>query len=97
MDSLRVTFVGPHVGIKELNQQVNIKVFPNPANDQITIASDALILKVEILDLTGETQLYKTGMSSKQYALNVSDLSEGIYIVKLSTSQGQTTQKLLKL
>lgn len=39
MDSLRVTHVGPYVGIDEASLQAfDLSIFPNPAEDQFTVA-----------------------------------------------------------
>lgn len=67
-----------------------ISIYPNPANDKITVAG-ADIKSVEIVNLNGETVL-----SSTTSNINISDLASGIYVVKIADNKSNvTTQKLV--
>jgi hypothetical protein len=75
-----------------------INVFPNPAEDYITVKSnyslnDAII---SIFDLNGRRVLnYKNG--SDDSIINVSDLSAGEYILRIITSsQDIYSKKIIK-
>ncbi|PIB35400.1 hypothetical protein BFP72_08325 [Reichenbachiella sp. 5M10] len=65
-----------------------LRFFPNPANHQITIESP--IDELRILNLSGQTVLHSTNQTVK-----VSQLQEGLYIIKIRKGSSITTEKLL--
>jgi len=70
----------------------DVKIYPNPAKDFINITSKQQINSVEILDQSG-----KRISESKELKINVSNLSKGIYILKIKFSNGSSSiQKLIK-
>ncbi|HPQ08850.1 MAG TPA: T9SS type A sorting domain-containing protein [Bacteroidia bacterium] len=68
---------------EKLLQKINI--FPNPANSEIYISNDNLFesLKYNIYDLTGKIILNGTVENN---TLHVNDLSNGVYLLKLSSN-----------
>lgn len=74
--------------------QNNLKVslYPNPVNDILNIESDTEIKSVEIYNLQG--QKIKTALSKQ---VNVSDLSSGIYMVRIEDENNAVeTKKIVK-
>lgn len=71
-----------------------VALYPNPAYDHFTITAPAK--SVEIYSVTG--QLVKTfGKTDTGFSFNVSDLSKGIYLVKITDSNNaQSIKKLIK-
>lgn len=70
----------------------NVKIYPNPAKDLINITSKQQISSIEILDQSG-----KRILESKDLKINVSNLSKGVYILKIKFSNGSSSiQKLIK-
>ncbi len=72
----------------------SIYVFPNPTNGLIHIKSNHLF---EILEIT----LYNTlGTNIKinltNESIDLSDISSGIYFLRLKTSKGMITKKIMK-
>ena len=77
-------------GVENELASSKISVYPNPANDKITITG-ADIKSVEIANLNGETVLTSTASN-----INISDLASGIYVVKIADNKSNvTTQKLV--
>jgi len=68
-----------------------LTVSPNPAKDIVTISTDALIASVELYDVNGRTVLVSKGSNQ----INVSDLSSGIYMMKVTSDKGTTTKKIV--
>jgi len=66
----------------------NYKIFPNPAKDFIQITGLG-ITKVEILDFSG-----KSILTSQKSKINISNISDGIYLLKIKTSFGQIIKKI---
>lgn len=80
------------LSINEINNDNTlINIFPNPASDYINIETDKKIENVEIFTITG--QLIK---SSKEKKVDVSSLTKGTYIIKIHTSEGTRTYKIIK-
>ena len=66
-----------------------INIYLNPAQDKITVASDYQMKNstIEMLDINGRL-LQTLNFNSGKKEINISDLNEGIYILKI-TNQGQ--------
>lgn len=77
------------------NPSYGIKVFPNPANSWVIIQQDeSLPSSIELLDVAGKV-LFHTTANTKQYRMDMTNYSEGIYIIKLSNSRGVFSQRML--
>lgn len=72
-----------------------IKVFPNPANAIISIDSGNIVVsKVEFINSIGQsTKTIHTGFN----AVDISDLTTGIYIMKISNETGSINMKISKI
>jgi len=71
--------------------EIKVSLFPNPATSEFTIALDQeTIDQISMYNLQG--QLVKTSTTDR---VNVSELSKGIYLVKVVTTSGATATKQL--
>lgn len=71
-----------------------VNVYPNPANDVInlTVLGDELSYNVMIFNQLG--QIVKSLTTQENLTtINVADLNQGIYLVKISSSSGETFTK----
>ena len=66
-----------------------IVVYPNPANNIINIISDHDVVSAEILDLSGKTIMKSVGGS-----VDVSGLSDGLYLLKINVLNGMSIHKI---
>ena len=67
-------------------------LFPNPSSSQITVAINAPLSKIEIVDIRGNI-LFET----KEKTIDISSLPSGIYFSKVMTENGQLfTSKFIK-
>jgi 1,4-alpha-glucan branching enzyme len=92
-------FANPHVvtenkEITVLNEE--IKIYPNPAQDEINITSSENFTEVQVYSVTGK-QIFrqKTG-SVNQLKLNIEGSSPGIYLVKVVRNNRVSTLKFVK-
>jgi len=72
-------------------------IFPNPANDVVTIATNAVDAgSIQILDMSGRV-VVQAPMSagSNNHEINISSLSAGAYIVKVATDANTQMQQLI--
>ncbi len=66
-------------------EQVDYKMYPNPASDIVTIQSKLPVYKVALYDVNGRfVKSFKT--DSQRLSFSVSGLSSGIYLVKIGKS-----------
>ena len=74
-----------------LNSEVEI--YPNPTSNQLTIGTEQNINEIKIVDITG-----KIIMITKENTrtINVTNLSDGIYFIKLNTDQKTMIKKFVK-
>ena len=83
-------------GIDILNHNMNsIVVYPNPANEKITVKSfENELSQVSITDILGKEQLL-IQINEMQTEININGLTAGIYFVKVIQNKKSFTQKLI--
>lgn len=87
------------VGVEEHILESSLNVYPNPASDVINIQSDqkdGLETDLRILDISGRTVLTRSGIRLGYSAIkiDVSELSEGAYVLELSSENEVVTRKI---
>lgn len=71
------------------------RIYPNPAVDEIKIESDRLIGEIVLFGYLGEiVAVY--GVNNRQYTLNTSRLSPGVYLLKLIFEERVEYLKFIK-
>lgn len=70
----------------------NIKIYPNPTTDFINIKTNDPITKVELYSLQGQ----KVNTPFSNNTVDVQNIASGIYFLKLRTSKGEVTKKVIK-
>jgi pectate lyase len=84
----------PTLGLEQNIQSTKLTLYPNPVTDQLFLSSsDQKIKNVAIYNLTGA--LVKS-IKNEVESIDVSDLTSGNYLVKVTTNQGSFTQKIIK-
>ncbi|MEH6407052.1 MAG: kelch repeat-containing protein [Leeuwenhoekiella sp.] len=76
------------------------KLFPNPVEQQLNIAIEksAHAKKLEIVDISGcLLQTYTLKEGNQNFVISVENLPQGLYIFRLKTDKGNTTQKFIKI
>jgi hypothetical protein len=70
------------------NWEYNISIYPNPTTTTINLVSTEISdFELSILDITGK--VIKTGrMSDQTFTIDVSDLSSGMYMLRLVSQEG---------
>lgn len=97
-------FTGGFVGIENdiTNQLTNMLVYPNPTNNNLTVKfnlENSSIVSINVVDLAGKVVYYSTnnhveGINNS--TINVANLVNGIYFVKLTASDYSSTVKFVK-
>ncbi len=83
------------LSVGEFNELAAFDVYPNPVDTTLNIKTDAVMTQISIYDLNG-SKVHTTIANSTHKIIDVSELSSGIYFVKVQTNTGMQTQKLIK-
>jgi PKD repeat protein len=91
---------GPN-GIGDISTVVNYTVSPNPASDKVTISLDmneSLPVEITIYSLIGQKVWSKDlgHIRSASEVVDIHDLAEGVYIVKLKAAERVYTTRLIR-
>lgn len=84
----------PKDEISELNSAFTI--FPNPVEKQLVIETDIKVEEVEIYDVFGRLQDYKTTGQQGMTSIDVSEFNAGVYFIKIKTDKGEVTKRFIK-
>ena len=74
----------------------SIKIYPNPARDMVSITWDNTlddIVEIKLLDALGQEWSIQKGREDR---IDLSNLPDGMYIVKLKTRNKEYVKKLIK-
>lgn len=83
------------VGIGEQNE-ISFQLFPNPANDQLTITRPhSGLAKISICNMLGEN-VFENETESLQYVLDVSALAKGVYFIRIGEGNNYSVRKFVK-
>jgi hypothetical protein len=89
-----------YTGINDTKADAELSVYPNPSNGTLfinTTMQQAQNISLQVTDVTGAVvkQLANGALFSgnQTLAVNMNDLSNGMYMVRLTTAGGTTTKK----
>ncbi len=75
------------------NQFDKVSIYPNPANSELNV-KNAKNAAIVVYDLLGRVMLSKSNISMEE-KLNVSNLNNGTYLIKISNDSGTKTEKFI--
>jgi len=90
------------LGVNNLSVSAGIKVYPNPAKNQITVDLTNISGSLETItmyDMSGRilsSNNYSGGIKNALETIDVSGFSSGIYLIEATTSNGRFYQKVSK-
>jgi len=77
------------VSVVEVDEDnLNMVIYPNPASSFINVNVAGEILDVKVYDVSG-----RMVMQTQQETLNVSNLTNGLYFMQVTTTEGMETQR----
>ena len=77
----------------------NMKVYPNPASDYITISLENTLrddIKLSIIDVQGKVVTLET-VNTEKHTINTSNLVNGTYMLRLSSNEASYLKKIVIL
>ncbi len=88
---------GDDNGIIEIENNNSVELFPNPANEQLSIFSKKSAMNaIEIFDVTGrlvysEETKFKSSAGLSEESVSLKSFSSGIYFIKVQLEDGSVT------
>ena len=73
----------------------NVTLYPNPTTGQLTIEMEGMT-SVEVYNLVGQCLLHKT-VSEGIATIDMGDMQNGVYMVKVNAVSGSVMQKVVKM
>jgi hypothetical protein len=90
---------GGVVSIEEsISPHTTFSIYPNPANNKITIVNNRKLPEetiISIFNITGEQIIHDKFQNQNRIEINVNTLIKGIYLVKIQTKAGIESKKLV--
>lgn len=90
LDDISIT---GNTSITENNQKFDLIVAPNPATDKLYITLTGEVYDVFIYNMVGSKVQEFNGLMNRQ-SIDVSNLSEGMYVVTVRTEKGNSSRKI---
>ena len=98
-DSVEVEFDIEAASVLELNDKLNVEVFPIPASDKVTVKWDKNVIEVisiSLQDINGKSVLNPDAdFKGNQYDIDVNNLESGVYFIQLKHSNGIVNKKIV--
>jgi hypothetical protein len=84
------------VGIQQFKpgNQDDISISPNPVSDLVVIRAQEDILHVKMSNMVGE-EVFSADYNDQKVNLTTSNLKPGIYLIRITTKNGNSTGKLI--
>ncbi len=76
-------------GYKDLTS-ASFQVYPNPVLDKLNVNSAGLINSVNLIDITGKTIMKLQDVNEQTLQIDMSNLSKGLYVIHVTTVEGET-------
>ncbi len=86
-----VAFYYSETGVEDVTVE-QIGVYPNPADDQVTIEATA-IENVTVFNMMGQ-KVYESSVNTDKVVLNMSEMPAGIYMINVVTADFETTKRI---
>jgi Secretion system C-terminal sorting domain len=97
-NNYKVTALSSALSLDEVTDDSGFFIYPNPATTEISISNKNLkgISSVVLTDTNGRTVKQNTFDNSSSVQVNIEDLSNGVYLMKITSEKGTVTKKMIK-
>jgi len=100
--TIRQGFQQPPIKVKiiaNLNNSLNVVVFPNPVNTYVTVSFNEQLkapINITIYDVSGKIILNKSQKPTKSFNVDMSLFSSGVYLLNINSENKNFTTRLIK-
>lgn len=95
-DPIPITIIN-NTGIEETLSKANVTLFPNPVSENLNIQFENYkyeVIEMDIIDITGKVIQHQQLMQ-KNNTVNLNNIAEGIYLVKLQNGNISESYKIM--
>ena len=86
---------GGTTSVENIKDEFSFNIYPNPANDFVTITNLPIGSTMRILDITGKV-VYSSAITSEQTTtINTTDFINGIYLIRIENNGNIANRKLV--
>lgn len=93
VDSIMMQVTTDDVGFEQ-EEVLDFNIYPNPANQNVTINGKIQGAQIELINILGQT-IYQETATSGTVSFNISDFANGTYFIRLTDQSEQVTKKLV--
>ena len=94
---LSLTASGEPSGIRDPEMQQEVLIYPNPVKTSLNLDNLKDIDKVSISNIVGQQVMVTRNVKTRQLVINVSSLTNGVYLVSVYDKSGNSTvRKIIK-
>ena len=83
------------VSVQDVENRIELKLYPTPVKDYLTIEASARIFSIQLYDFQGKI-LRKIRIDSENYYLDMSSYPVGFYLLEVFTPEGSFVRKFIK-
>lgn len=94
LDIMIFPIVEGAVGLTDAELNSMSYVYPNPAKDEVMLASSFTISRVEVINVLGQV-VFASDVNANSIKVNTSAFAAGNYVAKIYTESGVATKKLV--
>ncbi len=81
------------IGVENISTTALLTVYPNPAGNTLNVMSKSEIKNLRLVSIDGQL-VFEMNNCGKEARINTSNLKSGLYMLYISTADGQSTQKV---
>lgn len=96
LDNFKLTLTPTTTGIKSVNANFNVQIYPNPTKDVAQINCTDGIDEVCLYSVAGSL-LNKVQVGANSHILDISSLANGIYFISVKNNKGVVNTKINKI
>jgi hypothetical protein len=86
------------LGVDSFEKEGDFKLFPNPSNSVVNIALQSANANgtLQVFDMLGKQIFTKAITSNEVSQIDVNNWDSGLYLIKISSDQGEETKRFIK-
>lgn len=84
-----------NVSIDGIEANVSVSIYPNPVSEIAYINADGLVIRsYSVVNTLGQKVIDEQNVNVENIELNVSNMSQGVYFINLTTDKGIATERM---